>query len=313
MGWQDLLAKADLRVLPWTGTRKLQDRNRAWVIIGPLPHEHGWYRFDVDSARKAVLQESAGPDPDFELERRLVKGYLAGNRLVADDARVVTDPQLLASQTQEVFLAEEGLDRIVRVACARSGPGTPLVYIRQEFPEGPELEVIQAWQDHKESVTDISGVTPALDMAFRWASFERTEAERREREREQRRIEAERQARAEELLHQAQRDGRSAVGRRVLAQRDFAAAARAALALSGAELLDTRSITRGERIVQYRMAGRRLECVVDARTLQVIDSGVCLTDESTGVRGDTWLSLESLPPTIAAAIDADRLVVYRHA
>ena len=101
--------------------------------------------------------------------------------------------------------------------------------------------------------------------------------------------------------------------RRALARRDFEAAAREALRLSGAELLDARpAYGRGEMIVQYRFRRRRLECVVDRATLRVSDAGICLTDEVTGERGDTYFTLESLPAVVGEAMDRSLLVVYRH-
>ncbi|MEQ1501229.1 MAG: hypothetical protein ABMB14_03320 [Myxococcota bacterium] len=104
----------------------------------------------------------------------------------------------------------------------------------------------------------------------------------------------------------------SGEGRRELAADDFEAAARAALALSGAELLDHHpGYERGEQIVLFRFRGRRFECVADA-ALRIVDSGICLTDHHTGEKGDTRFTLESLPGVIGEAIDNDVLVVFRH-
>ena len=101
---------------------------------------------------------------------------------------------------------------------------------------------------------------------------------------------------------------------------DFATAAKAALKVSGSDFLDARSSANtGEKVVRFRFRHRRFECVVHAETLRVIDSGICLTahyddDEfDPGVKGDAWLTLESLPGVIGQAIDQGKLVVYRHA
>jgi hypothetical protein len=53
--------------------------------------------------------------------------------------------------------------------------------------------------------------------------------------------------------------------------------------------------------------------VVDRNTLQVVDSGICLTDHHTGEKGDAYFTLESLPPVVGQAMDEGVLVVYRHA
>ncbi|MEL6349921.1 MAG: hypothetical protein AAFV53_42860, partial [Myxococcota bacterium] len=102
--------------------------------------------------------------------------------------------------------------------------------------------------------------------------------------------------------------------RRVLAQQDFSEAARAALAVSGAELLDHRPNRGGkdEQVVQFRFQQRRFECVVHAKTLQIIDSGICLINHTTNERGDTRFTLESLPAVIDEAMRLGKLVIFRH-
>jgi hypothetical protein len=98
-----------------------------------------------------------------------------------------------------------------------------------------------------------------------------------------------------------------------MAKLDFGAAAKAALAVGGAELLDWRdSRVAGEAVVQFRYLGRRFECVAQKATLRIVDSGICLVDHHTGFRGDTLLTLESLPGTIAQATREHKLVVFRH-
>jgi len=312
MSWEDLLSSAEERVLPWVDGRKIHDEGRTWSIQGKLPPEHGWYIFDTSSGRKASLIGPAEPDVDFETGRRVVRGYLAGNRLIPDGSRVDPDPDKLVQQTVPVFLVEPGLDRFARAVVAESGGR--LIYIRQEFPEGPEMEVQEAYQDRMASVSHVREVTPALDLTFRWISHQRIRAEEREREREKKRLAEERKKAEEDRLRQAMRDAGTGIGRRTLAKQDFKAAARAALAVSGAQLLDAMpSRARNEMVVQYRFRRRRLECVVDKNTLQVIDSGICLVDHDTGEKGDTYFTLESLPPVIGQAMDEGVLVVYRHA
>jgi hypothetical protein len=98
-----------------------------------------------------------------------------------------------------------------------------------------------------------------------------------------------------------------------MAKLDFGEAARAALAIGGAELLDWRdSRSVGEAVVQFRFQHRRFECVCQKDTLRIVDAGICLTDHYTGVRGDTRFTLESLPPVIQQAVREGKLVVFRH-
>jgi len=210
-----------------------------------------------------------------------------------------------------VYLVEFGLERFSRALVVLTMDGK-LVFVRQEFPQGPEPDVIRAFQDRKDSIADIVGVTPPLDLAFRFLSRERVLAEEREAERQRRLAEEARQREREEKLREARERAGSSLGRRELAKVDFNAAAKAALAVSDAEFLDAvPSRGRNEMVVTYRYGERRLECVVDKTTLQIVDAGVCLTDHR-GTSGDTWLTLESLPAVIKEAMDTHQLVVLRH-
>ncbi len=307
MSWRSLLQEApEERVLPWVGGRRLVDRGRSWKLEGPLPPEHGWHRFSVGGSRKATWLGPGEPDPAFDEGRETLRGYLVGNRLIPDGAAVVPDPACLVDQTVLVHLVERGLERFARALVARE-PDGPWVFARLEFPLGPEAEVQQVFADRLASVDGVREVPPALDLAFRFCSFERDEGARRREEARRRREEEERRAEAERLVGTAR-------GRRELAAVDFEAAATAALRVSGAELLDFRDgYGRGEVVVQFRFRRQRFECVVERDTLRILDSGICLVDHDTGERGDTRFTLESLPGVIDQAIREGRLVIFRHA
>jgi hypothetical protein len=245
-------------------------------------------------------------DPSWADGQPRLRGYLVGDHFVSDNIGHGEETLVQA------YCVELGLERFARATVVRDREGR-LVYISQEFPQGPEEEVRRAYQDRDNNLTKIPHVTPALDMAFRWLWRWREEQEERRRELERIRAEEEAKRAAQERLEKAMKDAGSAAGRRVLATQDFEMAAKEALRVSGAELLDVLDSTRrGEKIVQYRFRHRRLECVVDARTLQVNDSGICLTDHRTGEKGDTRFTLESLPGVVAEAMDQDKLVVWRH-
>jgi hypothetical protein len=86
------------------------------------------------------------------------------------------------------------------------------------------------------------------------------------------------------------------------------AAERAEAALDGAQarMLAARRLGGGNNLeVAFQFMGERFISVVDALTLQVIDSGVCLAGE------DDLVTLDSLPGVIREAIDTDRLVITR--
>jgi hypothetical protein len=315
MGWRDLLQKDnDNIVLPWTGGRSLCLNGQVWNIENRLPIEHGWYSFAI-SGRKATRYEISAV-ANTEILGNLVTGYLVGDRLVLDDARVDPDPKTIAANSEPVFLVEDGLDRFARVSAGRTCDDGPLIFRQQEMPLGPEDEVLQAFLENSldfYQCRNIKGVVPALDAAFRMEVWQKVEAERRRQELERlRREEEERRAREERRQELIANLG-NAETRRELAKIDFGEAARAALAVGNAQYLDhRRAPRRGEMVVRFRMDRRRFECVCDERTMRVIDSGICLTDHDTGEKGDTLFTLESLPSVINEAIRTNVLVVYRH-
>lgn len=312
MSWKDLLEnkwEEKTIILPWVGGRTLRSFKRTWKITGKLPEEYGWHKFNYQT-KTAQWRESA--DFQSDILKNQVKGYLIGDRLVSDSVKNSPNINELASQFEKVYLIEPGLDRFVRVIAGRFHENSPLIYESMDMPLGPEDDVLKAFQDQEKTVNAIPGVIPALDAAFRIESWRRDEIERRRREAQERQEREERRKRLFESLG-------NAAGRREMAQENFGEAARAALAVGGAVYLDhRRAYNPGEMTVRFRLNGARYECVCNSRTLGIIDSGICLTAEyndgefEAGTRGDTWLTLESLPPTILQAQRERRLVVFRH-
>jgi hypothetical protein len=315
MGWRDLLqTENETIILPWTGGRELRSLSRTWTIVGKLPGEHGWYTFKLLKARTATVEAAADADGLAGATcRRFWYGYLVGDRFATEDPSLggVIQPTE-ARCLPRVHLIDDGLDRFARVSVGEIYVDGPLIFRSQEMPLGPEQDVLHAYEDRAASVATIKGVTPALDGAFRMASWQRTEAERRRAELERLRAEEEAkrvaEARRQELIRQLG-DG---AGRREMAKVDFEAAARAALAVGGAELLDwKRAGRRDEMTVKYRLDGRRFECVCDGE-LRIVDAGICLVDHRTGIKGDTRFTLESLPAVVREAARDGVLVVFRH-
>jgi len=321
MGWKDLLQEKDATTicLPWVGGRSLRSESRTWKITGELPREHGWYNFSLDG-RRATFGPRRLAQPDDLVY--IVYGYLVGDRIVADGLRPDPDPSQIARFSETVYFIEEGVDRFVRISAGRIYERGPLFFRSQEFPEGPETEVLDAFLDGKLSVDHVKHVAPALDASFRMETYQREEARRRREALERLRIEeearlarelAEEEARLaleirREELRERLGDGEA---RRALAYTDFEEAARAALAIGGADLLDVREGRRGEKVVRYRVDGRRLECVCDIQ-MRIVDAGICLTDHVTHRKDDTKLSLESLPSVVREAVRENVLVVFRH-
>jgi hypothetical protein len=187
-----------------------------------------------------------------------------------------------------------------------------LIFHSREMPLGPEDDVLRAYEDRAESLDAIKYVTPGLDAAFRMASWQRVETERRRVELERLRVEEAAKRAAEERRQTLIKQLGDGAGRREMAKVDFEAAARAALAVGGAELLDWKHLRqRDEYVVKYRLDGRRFECVCDVN-MHVIDAGICLVDHRTGVKGDTRFTLESLPAVVRQAEREGVLVVFRN-
>lgn len=318
MTWRDLLQTGEeTLVFPWVGGKTLRWSNdRTWSITGQHPREFGWYRFALEG-RKARVREQVPAEPGSL--SHLVQGYLVGDRIVTDGARVDPDPRNIVKCSEPVYLIDDGLDRFARVSAGRIFEGGPLVYYGQEMPLGPEEAVLTAFLDRLPSVDAVPGVTPALDAAFRMESYQRAEAERRRAEEERRRAEEEAKRQLEEQRRKLVEQLGDGAGRRAMAHVDFDQAARAALAVGGAEFLDSRRATRrGERVVRFRLERRRFECTCDEATLNILDAGICLTahyddpDFEGGTKGDTWFTLESLPGVIREAMAEGKLVVFRH-
>lgn len=309
MAWESLLQTAKpIITAPWVGGRSVWLGSQSWEIRGSRPVEHCWGRFECDH-RKAKFVGVA--DPDMDILSDVVRGYLVGDRIVSDYATPISDLSMLLGASEQVFLVEPGLDRFARISAARATPFGPLIYRCLEMPLGPEQDVLRAFQDRQESVRHIPGVMPGLDAAFRLETEQRAEVERRRAElQRQLREEQERLEREERTRELVKRMGDGA-GRREMALVDFAQAAKAALAVGGAEYLDhIRSPNPHEMRVQFRYQNRRFECLCHDRTLRIIDAGICL-DDHRQERGDTRFTLESLPSVINEAVRTRRLHVTR--
>jgi len=299
--------------LPWAGGKNVYTLDRSYTIKGRRPPEHGWYTFIVTGGRNVKIRdpEPAPIEPFFATKKEERHGYVVGDRFIQDGAHVDPDPKKLIAQTKQVFCVERGLDRFARATVFEDREGR-LIFLRQEWPEGSEVDVLAAYQDRKDSVQDISGVTPALDLAFQWISWGREMAEEAAREAARQAELLRQQMEKEERIAQAMRDAGTGAGRRELAKHDFPTAARLALRMSNAEYLDSREgFDKGTMVVDYRYRNRRLQCVCNRLTLQIIDAGVCL-DNHHGEKGDTYFTLESLPTVIGQAMDEHKLVVWRH-
>lgn len=312
--WRDIIGEPNEIVLPWLGGRELRSPSRVTRIDGQLPKIFGWHRFFL-TKRQAIWEGEAEPIAGL-LDFNEV-GYLVGDHLLADHVRVDPDPEQISNVAERVHLIEDGLDRFVRIRAGRVYADGPLIYIGQEMPLGPESEVLTAYLDRKENLNGAKGVVPALDAAFQLETYQRKQVEIRRAAAEKRRKEEQERLEREERRRQIAETLGTGVGRREMAKVDFAEAARAALAVGGADFLDCRrGAVKGEMVVRFRLDGRRFECTCDEHTLTIYDSGICLRahgdDEfEDGVQGDRWFNLESISSVIREARRENKLVVLR--
>lgn len=311
-GWQDLLQTADERVVaPWLGGRNVHTRTRILRIKGRAPRAHGWYSWKLN-ARDVEDPQETDADIDLLFDKTCMTGYLVGDHFAPDTLSARVEPAAIASTLERVYLLDDQIERFTRVSVGRMWTAGQIIFRGLEAPLGPEDDVRNAFLDRAPSIAHIKGVTPALEAAFKLETYQRAEGERiraelerKLREEEEKRVLEERRAAIATQLG-------TGVGRREMARVDFLAAARAALAVSNAELLDWRhGNSRREFVVTYRVDDERLQCVVD-ETMHVIDAGICLVDHGSGFKGDTLFTLESLPAVIRQAIREDKLVKWRH-
>jgi len=309
MGWADLLSTKEGISVPWTGGRHIQATGRTFKIKGRLPREFGWHLFSINGGRVATYAGDTLVDFDLISKYPRITGYLIGNRLIPDNfSRVPEDASNIIPHSIEVFLVDQSLEKFTRASVINYEQDKH-VFVQQEFPLGPEVSVLEAYEDSLDSLQSIPNVIPALDLAFRFESRQRELAEQRALELQRQREEEERQRALTERRDALRQQVGSPEGRRELAQVDFPAAARAALAVTGAELISERQAhSAGERIVRFRFMRQRFECICNATTLRITDSGICLS----GLSNDQMFTLESLPAVISEAIDRGLLHVYRH-
>lgn len=142
-------------MLPWLGGRVLRMGARAFLLEGPMPWDIGWYSFALRGRSASVF----GPAPaNTEALERDVRGYLVGDRIVADGSYVSPLPSAIAAFSETVHLLDPGLPRFARVVAGRICHGGPLVYKSVDFALGVEDAVLQAYYDRRPTLDGIKDV-----------------------------------------------------------------------------------------------------------------------------------------------------------
>ena len=325
MSYQKFLGREEVLVLPFLGGHQVDAENKRLRVVTP-PQKPGWYSFVIKRG-EAVLR---GPADAPELSKLpKVRGHLFGARLVRDGA--IAEPLHLIPDDEPPRFS---------LCTAQRWHSGQLLFDTLEFDTEAEESVRRAFEDSV-GLAAVSGVPATLRAAFGYALLERVSARVQipfapaevraaiatvaqngvpGAEAELRRLAAEREQSRLEMLELHRRRQAQLALEEVVAQREARVEAvrqlretvdqRAERALrdAGAELRSLRRV--GDQLeVIFTFMNERFISLVDAATLQVIDSGICLGHPP----ADEELTLESLPSVIREAIETDALVILRHA
>jgi len=325
MSYQKFLGREEVLVLPFLGGHHVDAENKRLRVVEP-PKKFGWYTFAIKRG-EAVLRGTADVPDRSKLQK--VRGHLFGTRLVSDGARA-----------EPLHLIPDDEPAAFSLCIARRWHSGQLLFDTLEFDTDAEELVRRAFEDSV-GLASISGVPATLRAAFGYALLTRVSARMQipfapaevrpaiatvaqngvpAAEAELRRLVAEREQSRREMDELNRRRQEEAAREEIAAAREARVEAvrqlretvdqRAERALrdAGAELRSLRRV--GEHLeVIFTFMNERFISLVDAATLQVIDSGICLGHPP----ADEELTLESLPSVIREAIETDALVILRHA
>ncbi len=324
MDYRRFLNKSDERTLPYFGGAFVDAEDRRLRVATPF-EPAGWYRFKIEGRHATKLCESDVPDL-FALPK--VTGWHLDGQLVQDAA--IVEPLHLMPGEQPAKFAK---------LTARRWRSGELLFSEVDFEtevEGQAREALAVGG----SLKDVKGVPAPLRAAFAYAlvaqASRRTgirfvpgevrgqvvtiaaggaeaastalaglEAERILARREQAEVNARHAAAMVRAEVEVQREIRIAALRD--RQRKSEDWAEAALEAAGARLEDARDLGNGELEVVFRFMNHRFISIVEAATLRVIDSGICLGHPPR----DDLVTLESLPSVIKEAIETHALVMLR--
>jgi hypothetical protein len=322
--YRKFLGKTDSVLAPFLGGPSIDAPGRR-LKLGAAPTKPGWYRFEL-KGRIANVIEATEP-PDLTALPR-VRGYVWKERLVGD----------LAHAEPLAFMPEEEPPRFSPIT-ARRWHGGALLFEGLEFESEAESAVREALATGA-ALSSIKGVPAPLRAAYAYALIEQVArargvpvaasevrghvsriaeggapvaeevlraliAEREQTEREMRELRA--RISAAQLRADVQRAREEQIAQRQQRQETTEDRAWAALEKAGARFESSRRAGQGQLEVIFAFMGERFVCLVDADTLQVFDSGICLGHPP----ADRVLTLDSLPSVIREAIDTHRLVILR--
>ena len=307
--YRRFLGRTEERVLAYLGGSVVVAEDRGLRVAAPVAP--GWWRFSVAGRNATPVARVEAPE-DVLAGLAPVAGHWSGLRLVHG-----------AAEAECLHLGPE--DELPRFAAcrARRWYSGDLVFERLELEGDAEETARRAFED-RAPLAGAKGVPGALRAAFAFAVVAEVSAregvpaaplEVRARLNE---VAEGGWPAAAALLERLRREREAAaalVRRRAVAAsvplrpappQDALERATAALAGSGAVLLDGRRLGDGLLEVTYRFMGERFRAVVQAASLQVVDAGICLSGH------DAELTLDSLPSVIREGAEDGVLVITSH-
>lgn len=328
MDYRKFLGKVESAVLPYFGGGTVDAPSRRLRLAAPVTP--GWWRFEIQG-RTATAKEPAGPEGLEALP--LVRGHAWNARLVREGA-VAEALQLPPEEEPPRFspvrarrwhdgsLVFDGLDFEgeaeggARLALEEAGTLAGLKGVPASLRAAFGYTVLEAASralrirfspaEVRSRVLDVSerGRTSAEEV-LRHLVAER-EAHVRALEAQQRALDAQARAEVEAARIQAELARLRTQPRRREANEGGSDRVWRVLENAGARLVDQRRLDGGRLEVVFRFMDERFVSIVDSRTLQVVDAGICLAG------ADREVTLESLPSVIREAIDTGRLVITRY-
>ena len=310
-------------VLPYFGGTRVDAAERRLRMEATLAP--GWWRFQIDG-RRAVPMEPASP-PDLGSLPIMRGHWVAG---VEREGWVVADGKTL----DRIALPPEDEPAALSRVVARRWYSDDLLFDTTEFEDDAELAARTALEERR-PLGDIKGIVPSLRAAFGYAlgivlarelSIEVSVRELTPRVvqiaeggrpvvtamfealLEQRRREAEELRRREEDAQAARRLAGAVRGARVVQHRGHNPQQRADDVLDNARarMITCRSVAGGAQLdITYEVDGSRIMSLVDARTFQVIDPGICLSG------AHRVLTLDAMPSVVREAIEENHLNITR--
>lgn len=339
MDYTKFLNKKEHVVLAYLGGAHVFGKDRRMRVEGDRP-ALGFHRFEVSGRNARSLEVADAPDlGDLPKARgHLVAGWLVSASFLAPLSRFGRGAGGEAGGTitlDRVALLPEDEPAPLAIARARRWHSGDLLFEALDFDGDPE-EQARLRLEQRASLADLKGVAATLRTAYgialalavgrllgtpiavrevaahavqladggEAAARELFARLLRERAAEQERAWARALVAGRPL---ARVRGPRGASRTVVPTLDNATErAEAALDAADARMLAARRLASGSQLeVAFQFMGERFLSVVDALSLQVVDSGVCLSGE------DDLVTLESLPGVIREAIETGRLVITR--